>query len=151
MKTHFAKPLPPYLVLVSVLVMAGLRFLVPVEILVWFPFNLLGVLFFFAGLAISLWSSRKFKRVGTNINTFYEPGVLVTDGPFRYTRNPMYLGFALLLIGVSVLFGAFTSFLVPLVFILITNRWYIQFEERWMMDKFGHQYDDYRRKTRRWL
>jgi len=77
--------------------------------------------------------------------------VLVSDGLFRWSRNPMYLGFVLLLLGIAILLGTATPFAGPLIFAIVADRWYIGFEERAMRQKFGADYEAYRRRTRRWI
>ncbi|MCE3289332.1 MAG: hypothetical protein K0R83_1344, partial [Caulobacter sp.] len=83
--------------------------------------------------------------------TFDDPDVLVTGGPFRFTRNPMYLGFLLLLAGVALGLGAASPWIVPVVFWLLADRWYIPFEERAMRRTFGEAYEAYARRVRRWV
>jgi protein-S-isoprenylcysteine O-methyltransferase Ste14 len=104
-----------------------------------------------AGLGISAWHKRLFHRVGTNIDTFGEPGQFVTDGMFRVTRNPMYLGFVLALLGLSVILGSLTPLVFALSFIVITDRWYIALEEKAMAQKLGEQYTAYKKRVRRWI
>lgn len=74
----------------------------------------------------------------------------LTRGGFRFSRNPMYLGFALLLCGAAGAAGGTTTWLCPLLFILIAQFVYIPFEERAMTRVFGAQYAAYRRQVRRW-
>jgi protein-S-isoprenylcysteine O-methyltransferase Ste14 len=143
--------LPPKLVLVLLVAMAALHGLLPGPVLIAFPYNLAGALVAGLGLLLTLAGARLFARVGTNIKTFNEPGVLVTDGLFRWSRNPMYLGFVLLLAGTAILLGTAAPFLGPVLFAIVADRWYIAFEERAMQAKFGAEYSAYRRKTRRWL
>lgn len=145
------KLLPPHLALIGLVAMAVLRVLLPgpeVLPLAWRAVALAPVL---AGLGLLFAGSARFRRLGTNIRTFDEPGVLVTDGLFRLSRNPMYLGFFLLLLGVALALGASTPLLVPLGFFAVANLWYIPFEERALGAKFGESYAVYQRKTRRWL
>ncbi|MFZ1105652.1 MAG: isoprenylcysteine carboxylmethyltransferase family protein [Hyphomicrobiaceae bacterium] len=77
--------------------------------------------------------------------------MLVTDGLFRWSRNPMYLGFVLRLLGTAILLGTTTPFIAPALFALIADRWYIAFEERAMGEKFGVDDAAYMGRTRRWL
>lgn len=93
----------------------------------------------------------QFQRMGTNVKTFNEPGKLITDGWFRFTRNPMYLGFLLILLGAWLLFGTATPVVGPLAFGIIANFWYVPFEERAMQAKFGAAYLAYQQRVRRWL
>jgi len=145
------KPMPPTLFYTSIAVMLALRWTLPIRRLLSFPWTLAGAGLLVAGLWVCVWADRVFREVGTTVKPFDEPGVLVTAGPFRVSRHPMYLGFVAALLGISVLLGAVSPFLVALVFFLLTDRWYIAFEERAMRSKFGETYEQYRRKTRRWL
>ena len=145
------KILPPILFLVSVILMVLLWKLFPMSIWVLYPFNLLGLIPLFLGLGLTIIGSRKFDQVGTNIKTFNDPNVLVTEGLFKYSRNPMYLGLVLALVGVSVLLGAISSLLVAIAFFVITDRWYVRFEEQAMLRIFGDSYGSYKARTRRWV
>jgi protein-S-isoprenylcysteine O-methyltransferase Ste14 len=145
------KILPPILFLVSVLLMVLPWKVLPLSIWVSYPFNLLGLIPLFLGLGLTIIGSRKFDQVGTNIKTFNDPNVLVTEGVFKYSRNPMYLGFVLALVGVSVLLGALSSLLVAIAFFVITDRWYVRFEEQAMLRIFGDSYVSYKARTRRWV
>lgn len=144
------KVLPPTLFVICIFSTVILSFIWPIDIIM-FPYNLVGVIFLFVGLMISRNGSNKFEKVGTNINTFDEPDILVTDGLFKYSRNPMYLGFVIALFGVSIILGTVSSFIILIIFILITDQWYIKFEERVMMEKFGEKYMNYMKITRRWI
>lgn len=104
-----------------------------------------------AGLAVAQWHARLFKRIGTNINTFGEPGTLTTAGLFAHTRNPMYLGMLLALAGVALALGTLSPWLLVLQFFVLAQCWYIPLEERKLAARFGRQYADYCRDVRRWL
>ncbi len=145
------KPLPPVLFLCCLLAALGLHLLAPGRH--WAPSLLAwsGVLPMLLGLGLLIHASGRFARIGTNIDTFRPPGVLVTDGVFAVTRNPMYLGFVLLLGGLCLLLGTATPWLPWLAFLAAARFWYIPFEERACSARFGPAYDDYRRRTRRWL
>lgn len=106
------KLLPPVLFLLSVVAMFALHRFAPLAHASPGSWSLAGLALVVAGLGISIWHSRLFKRLQTNISTFQPPGKLVTQGMFRISRNPMYLGFALALLGCSIALGAFTPFLV---------------------------------------
>lgn len=103
------------------------------------------------GLGIAWWHARLFRRRGTNLRTFDEPQQLVTEGLFRHSRNPMYLGFALATGGLALLLGATAPALVAAAFVLVLDRWYVRFEEQAMLRQFGQAYRDYCRRTRRWF
>lgn len=102
-------------------------------------------------LIITIWHKRLFKKEKTNIDTFGKPDKLIDQGLFRYIRNPMYLGFVLALAGLALLGGALSSWIIAIAFFVLVDRWYIPFEEREMLARFGDQYQEYCRRTRRWL
>lgn len=143
--------MPPVVVVLGLLVMVALRFCAPLAMVPPAPWSWPGWALALAGLAITLTGAGLFRRLGTNIKTFNDPGVLVTDGPFRFSRNPMYLGFFLLLAGVALGLGAASPWVVPAAFWLLADRWYIPFEERAMRRTFGEAYETYGRRVRRWV
>jgi protein-S-isoprenylcysteine O-methyltransferase Ste14 len=145
------KLLPPLVFLIATLLMLLLHRFWPAVQIISTPFRWFGLLLLLAGIGISAWHKRLFHRIGTNIYTFDEPGKLVTEGMFRISRNPMYLGFVLALFGTSIVLGSLTPLIIVLSFIVLTDRWYIAFEEKAMLRKFGDQYLDYQKRVRRWI
>jgi protein-S-isoprenylcysteine O-methyltransferase Ste14 len=143
--------LPPTLVLITLMGMILLNWLMPITVLFPAPYNWLGILPLALGIALLLAADRTFKMVRTNVNTFKEPDRLVTHGLFRYSRNPMYLGFLLILAGVWILLASATPVLGVIGFFLVADRHYISFEERMLTGKFGGQFEAYTLKTRRWI
>lgn len=96
-------------------------------------------------------SANKHKSVGTNVEPWKPTTVLITDGVYRYTRNPIYLAMAIIYVGLAVAAASPISlFLLPFCLIVI---WYfvIAKEEAYLEDKFGDQYLSYKTKVRRWL
>ena len=79
------------------------------------------------------------------------PRILITSGLFRISRNPVYLGMILILIGESILLGSLIPFLVSLLFIIAIEIWVIPIEEKNLEKKFDKKYLDYKRKVRKWL
>jgi protein-S-isoprenylcysteine O-methyltransferase Ste14 len=100
---------------------------------------------------LNLVGDKTFHRVRTTIRPFEESAVLVTDGLFRMSRNPMYLGMVLILTGIALLLRSFSPFLVILPFAVLIDRTYIQVEERMLAEKFGLEWEAYKKKTQRWL
>ncbi|AWZ02013.1 phospholipid methyltransferase [Rhodobiaceae bacterium] len=143
------KLLPPALVAICILLMVALHILFPIGNIIDQP--LLALVIATIGVGFTLSGARLFSRVGTNIKTFNKPDHLVTSGLFRFTRNPMYLGFALLLVGIAIGLGTATPFVVVVAFFVITNLWYIPFEERKMEEIFGADYLAYKARTRCWI
>ncbi|HDS1779849.1 TPA: isoprenylcysteine carboxylmethyltransferase family protein [Pseudomonas putida] len=110
-----------------------------------------GALLFAAGAVMMLAAAGLFRRLGTNIPPSRPTTLIATTGPYRWTRNPMYLGMALVYAGIAVCFdGAIALALLPLVLIVI-QRQVIAREERYLEAKFGDDYRRYKAKVRRWL
>ncbi|SCZ35508.1 MULTISPECIES: methyltransferase family protein [Pseudomonas] len=110
-----------------------------------------GVLLFAAGAATMLAAAGLFRRLGTNIPPSRPTTLIATTGPYRWTRNPMYLGMALVYAGIAIGFhGAIALALLPLVLIVI-QRQVIAREERYLEAKFGDDYRRYKAEVRRWL
>lgn len=145
------KLLPPALFTVCIVIMIGFWWLFPVTNLLKFPLNLIGILLFLFGLGIAKRGSDIFEKKGTNIETFDDPYILVTDGLYKISRNPMYLGFVISLSGLFLLLGCLSPLFVVVLFFIITDRWYIKFEEAAMEKIFGVKYQEYKSGTRRWL
>jgi protein-S-isoprenylcysteine O-methyltransferase Ste14 len=143
------KLLPPALVAICILLMITLHLVFPIGYIIDRP--LLSGMVAAVGLGFTLSGARLFSRIGTNVKTFNKPDHLVTTGLFRISRNPMYLGFVLLLTGVALGLGTFTPFGMVIAFFVIANLWYIPFEEKKMEETFGADYVAYKARTRRWL
>lgn len=143
------KLLPPKLVLILIVLMTALHFASPLRDLRDRP--VLAALIAVAGIVLLLMGSSTFRRIGTNIKTFNNPDSLVTAGVFRWSRNPMYLGFKLLLAGIAVGFGTLSPIIGPVLFFFAAELWYIPFEERKMEETFGENYLAYKRRVRRWI
>lgn len=113
----------------------------------------IAIAFFVAGLAVGLAAIVSFHRAATTVNPI-QPGSassLVTSGIYRITRNPMYLGLVLVLLGWATWLGhPFAVVIVPL-FMAYMSRFQIQPEERALKAKFGDSFETYARATRRWL
>ncbi|MEJ2118207.1 MAG: isoprenylcysteine carboxylmethyltransferase family protein, partial [Alphaproteobacteria bacterium] len=115
------------------------------------PWNWLGIILCVAGVGLSGIHARLFFHLGTNIYTFGEPGQMTTEAFYSRTRNPMYLGLLVTLIGLAVVFGTVSPLVGPLVFFALANFWYIPWEERAMATKFGEAYAESQKSVRRWL
>jgi protein-S-isoprenylcysteine O-methyltransferase Ste14 len=105
-----------------------------------------------AGGAIALAGEREFRRARTTVNPF-RPGnatTLVTSGIYRFTRNPMYAGIALVVLGWAAFLGSALALLGPVAFVLYISRFQIAPEERILSEKFGQAYAEYAARVRRW-
>jgi protein-S-isoprenylcysteine O-methyltransferase Ste14 len=103
------------------------------------------------GLVLDGSAMRFFRRAGTSMIPFKPSTALVTTGPYRFTRNPAYLGMALIYVGIALLADAPWALVpMPLVLILI-DRGVIVREERYLEREFGEEYVGYKRGVRRWV
>ncbi|CAA9448953.1 MAG: hypothetical protein AVDCRST_MAG58-780 [uncultured Rubrobacteraceae bacterium] len=104
------------------------------------------------GLAIGLLGEREMRRAETNTNPYKPATTLVTGGPFRFTRNPLYLSMTLLYGGISALANALSAALLLLPIVLhLMRRGVIEREERYLARKFGDVYLQYKVKAPRWI
>lgn len=145
-------PPPVYL-----LITAGLMWLLdqhwPVVSFIVDPWNKTGFCFIALGLVIDVWSLRLFFRSKTTLNPMNPENTkeIVSSGTYKISRNPMYLGLLLVLIGVAVFLGSLGPFLLLPLFILLMNKLQILPEEQVLEMKFGQPYLDYKNSVRRWL
>jgi protein-S-isoprenylcysteine O-methyltransferase Ste14 len=110
----------------------------------------LGWLAMAAGLGLILWSALWFRRKKTTIEPHNTPTTLIVEGPYRLTRNPIYLGMAVILAGFSVWTGAISAFVSVAVFVAIVSRRFILPEEDALRQAFGSKAQAYLEATRRW-
>jgi protein-S-isoprenylcysteine O-methyltransferase Ste14 len=105
------------------------------------------------GLSVALPGFWAFRKAKTTVNPMHPEAAssVVTSGIYGYTRNPMYVGLCALLAGWAVWLSGPWVLLGPLAFALFVTRFQIIPEERTMSSKFGREYDEYRRRVRRWL
>lgn len=116
-----------------------------------YPHPILGILIFCLGLSLMLWAWSLFQKVKTVICPTDTPKILVNEGPFQISRNPMYLGITLILLGIWLLFGGVFLFLAPVAFFLTVNFIHIPFEENNLKKVFQKEYLDYKKRVRRWI
>ena len=112
----------------------------------------LGIVIIICGLLVLILAVRVFKQLETTINPMQpsQASKLAIIGPFKYTRNPMYLGMSIMLIGFGLIFGAKLTVCFVGMFVLYITVFQIIPEERAMQEKFT-DWKDYCSKVRRWL
>jgi protein-S-isoprenylcysteine O-methyltransferase Ste14 len=149
MKTN--KIMPPTWLLIAISVMIILHFLLPGGWVVPKVWNLTGLVFLTAGVMANLMADSAFHKAHTTVKPFEESTVLVTDGVFQLSRNPMYLGFVLILAGIAMLLRTISPYVVILAFVILIDTTYVRVEERILAEKFGTAWEAYQSRTRRWL
>jgi protein-S-isoprenylcysteine O-methyltransferase Ste14 len=113
--------------------------------------QLLGLLLVAAGAGLSSYAAALFGGRKTTKDPYGHPDAFVTDAPYTFTRNPMYVGLATILLGFAVFFGSPAMLIAPLLFFLVIDRMLIPQEEETMERIFSEQYLDYKRRVRRWV
>jgi len=112
----------------------------------------LGVITIVAGLAIDVAAIRTFGKRGTTVlPAFRSTSVIVDSGPYRFSRNPMYVGLSLIYVGVSVALNTIWPLALLPVAVIAVDQYVIRREERYLSSRFGNEYEAYRRRVRRWL
>ena len=105
----------------------------------------------FFGITMAAISAGMFRLADTGIEPFEKATTLVTAGFYRYTRNPMYMGMFMMLLGVGFLLGSTGALLPVPLFILIIRNHFVLGEERFLEAAFGQHYLQYKSEVRRWL
>jgi protein-S-isoprenylcysteine O-methyltransferase Ste14 len=114
-------------------------------------FLVAGWLLIALGLGVMLWAIWTFTRARTSVLPFRPATAMVTSGPYRLSRNPMYVGLTLLYVGLSLLTGmAWPLVMLPVALWALTAL-VIRREERYLGAEFAAEYDAYRARVRRWL
>ncbi|MEQ6166326.1 isoprenylcysteine carboxylmethyltransferase family protein [Ekhidna sp. MALMAid0563] len=145
------KLIPPILFLLCIATMVLIKNLIVIQEIIPKPFNYFGIALISTGLFMTIKVSKQFSKIDTEIHTFKKPRKLVTCGLFQVSRNPVYLGFTISLLGVWILLGTILPLVGCLIFIVITNYYYIPYEEETMEKIFGTDYKNYKSKVRRWI
>ena len=145
---------PPLLFAVLLLFGFAIERLSPLEITSrqWLPaLHALGWAMIIGSIALFLVSLMGFRKAKTSIIPVKPSTTLVFAGPYRFTRNPMYLGFLVLSAGIALAANALWPLLMLPFMVVFTNALIIAKEERYLERKFGEEYLGYKRRVRRWL
>ena len=145
------KVYPPTYLLVAIILILILHFTIPVAIIVRNPLNLIGLFPLLIGVALNLIADRDFKRSQTTVKPYEESATLLTEGVYRYSRHPMYLGFVLILLGISLLLGSISPYVVVLFFAILMEVVFIRAEEEMINETFQEEWRQYKSKVRKWI
>ena len=145
---------PPAIYVIGLLVGFGVDRLWPLRIVrsgQMSALRLAGISLAAAGVALAAWALYAFRSVGTSPLPIRPTTAIASRGPYRFTRNPMYLGMAALSAGVALLANALWPLLMLIVVLGLVQAIVILPEERYLERKFGNDYRVYKTKVRRWL
>ncbi len=140
---QLGKLLPPTYLYFAIVLVIALHVLMPGPQIVSSPWRYLGIIPLILGSVLNVVADQAFKRHETTVKPSEESTCLVTEGVFRFSRNPMYLGFVLLLVGIVVLLGSVTSWIVVSVFPFLMEIRFIQGEEAMLEARFGDTWLEY--------
>ncbi|MFW9967590.1 MAG: methyltransferase family protein [Candidatus Thorarchaeota archaeon] len=119
------------------------------------PYNLIGILFIPVGMLLVIWANFALLYIGKislrDREPMQKPSNLVLVGPYRFSRNPLYLGALLMLFGLVIIWSSVvTAFLTILVYIIFRFV-FIKKEEVILEEEFGDEYRDFKKRVRRWI
>lgn len=144
----------PWIFTIGYLIGIVLQLLVPVSFDPGFWFavtQILGVICLAIGAVLAFWAQWIFRKQHTTTIPTEATTSLVTWGPYRSSRNPMYLGLFLFFVGLSAIAVSMWSVLLLLLVLSYVNWVVVPVEERQLEKLFGHAYQNYRRNVRRWI
>jgi protein-S-isoprenylcysteine O-methyltransferase Ste14 len=142
---------PPIAWALAVLAGLALNWLMPLPFLLAAVSGWLGAIVFALALALVAWAISTMTRAGSNVPTRLPTTTIVETGPYRFTRNPIYLGMVLGLIGLAIALNSLWPLTTLVPFALVIRYGVITREEAYLERKFGDVYRRYRARVRRWL
>jgi protein-S-isoprenylcysteine O-methyltransferase Ste14 len=104
-----------------------------------------------SGVLLAIWGRRVMERAGTNVNPTLPTTALVATGPFRFSRNPLYVALTLIYVGLALLTNALWVLVLIVPVLLLMHYGVVRREERYLEAKFGDAYRAYRSSVRRYL
>ncbi len=153
MKSLELKIPPPLVALLCILLMWYVQGFYPLSWLTSVWVLPLAIALALTGIAIATIGAAAFRRAHTTVNPLHpeQTSQLVTGGIYQYTRNPMYLGMALVLLAIALYMADVSAFLGVALFVRFIGRYQIEPEESMLLEKFGDEFAAYQAHVRRWL
>ncbi len=142
---------PPVLYLAALLIGVGLNYGWSISPLPDRWGDIIGVVLIVLGAALMPPVLGRFRRAGTPFNPHKPASALITDGPYRFSRNPAYVALTLWYLGIGLLLNNAWVLLLAIPLVLVMDRWAIRKEEQHLEAQFGDDYRRYKSTVRRWL
>jgi len=142
---------PPILTLIHIAIAYVAKWAIPIPFIVPGILRNIGFALVVAGFLLGFTAFLEFRKARTTILPHGSVSSIVTSGVYRFTRNPIYLGFTLMLIGFPLSSGTLWGLVLAPVFIYSMNRLVIEREEAYLEKKFGEGYTSFKSRVRRWL
>ncbi len=142
---------PPRLYALTVIAGALLTLLWQANIFPIWGQLVFGPIFLAGGGCLHIWAFREFERAGTTVEGYKPASTLVTTGPYKYTRNPLYVSMSLMVLGTGLLFDSLWMIILLVPLNIYIHFSFINREENYLREKFGDDYDAYFLSVRRWI
>ena len=142
---------PPVIACLLLALSVGLHFLLPQVYRPQFACVICGVMAIAIGLRVIMWAWWLFRKSGTPTRPTHQATALVTSGPFRFSRNPMYLAIVVIMLGLAVWVGSLPMLIAPVGFFAFMSLVFIPYEERRLRETFGDAYLSFAQRVRRWI
>ena len=142
---------PPILTLIFIAIAYVAKWVVPIPFAVPGVLRLIGFALVVIGFLCGVAAFLAFRKARTTLDPHGKVSAIVTGGIYRFTRNPIYLGFLLMLIGLPLNSGSYWGVLLAPIFLLSMNSLVIEKEEAYLEKKFKDVYTSYKSRVRRWL
>ena len=139
---------PPVILLASIVLQIILLFFFPISVDLS---SLLGLILVLSGISLVFVSFRFMRKMKTTFIPDGTPEVLISSGPFKFSRNPIYLGMLTILVGVAFLMSSLSAIIIAFVFGIIINFTWIAHEEKKLHELFSEDWENYSSKVRRWI
>ncbi len=142
---------PPMVALLFIVIAYFLGRFVPTPFIVPSILRTIGFTLTFIGFLLGIGAFIEFRKAHTTLDPHGSVKQIVTSGVYRFTRNPIYLGFMLMVIGLPLNSGLYWGLIISPLFAMTMSRLVIEREEAYLEKKFKEQYTAYRSSVRRWL
>lgn len=142
---------PPVIYVFALLAGLGLNKLWPISLVPSFWAYTAGIPLIIASILIMPPVLARFRRAGTTFDVRKAASVLITDGPYRFSRNPSYVSLTILYVGLGVALNNAWILLLAIPVLFVMDMWVIPREEKHLEERFGKHYLQYRSAVRRWL
>lgn len=142
---------PPILTLLHIIAAFLLAWLIPLPFVVPPLVRYIGFALIVIGFLLGLSAALAFRRARTTLDPYHPVSSIVTSGIYGFSRNPIYVGFLLMVIGIPLNAGTYWGIILAPIFILLCNKLVIEHEEGYLEKKFGEPYLNYKSRVRRWL
>lgn len=141
---------PPLIYIGGLLLGLLLRYIIPLQVLDG-KLSILGWVFIVLSIILLIMSTKFFVKEHTNIDVRKPTTSIITSGPYRFSRNPIYLSMTIFYLGITILIGDLWLLFILIPILLTIQYGVIKHEEHYLTKKFGEKYTTYKESVRRWL